>query len=615
MKGSNILRINKFLSVILIISIILSVFTASNIFSVSAENVTTAYINGTDVNVRSGPSTSHTIVDMLSNTSATVLSPVTQNGELWYQITYKKGNETITGYIFYDPSYIKIVTYNPDADFETKLSAFPESYRQYLRELHSVYPNWEFVPDNVHVSFDSAVNAQCEYPKKLVSTSQSLAWRSMHKDYYNWETKQFSSTNAGSGWYGASKEAIAYYMDPRNFLNNTYIYMFLEQAYDESLQTAEGLADIVAGTFLAGTYEDAEDTAYEGSYVKVIMEAAKQSGISPYIIASKIIQEQGSAGTSNMISGTTDHGKYFNFMNWGAYGADTDAGVLANGLATAKSEGWTTRSASIIGGAVKLSNNYIKRGQSTYYYQDFNVKNGASHQYAQAVHDAANKGKISGEEYITNYNYKLSFTIPVFVDMPEKPCEKPEQSNKLNNYYILSLSSTDGNISPAFNMFQNYDYSLSLSKDANLNIKLDDGASITSPHEYELQKGSQKLTITVKSQTGYTRDYSLYVFTENPLKLTLKINEPIEQEPNPNPNPGTGTEPTPPPAPTYKLGDVNGDDKISLSDLSDLRLYLLEKLTLNETQQLAADVNKDSKVSLSDLSDIRLHLLGKYTIN
>ncbi len=605
------MRLNKLLSVILAISIILSIFSVINVLPVSGDTVTTAYINGTNVNVRSGPSTGHSIIDKLSNTSAMVLSSVTQQGELWYQITYKKDNQDITGYIFYDPTYIKIVTYNPDADFETKITAFPESYRQYLRELHSVYPNWEFVPDNVHIDFDTAVTAQCEYPKKLVSTSQSLAWRSMHKDYYSWETGQFSSTNAGSGWYGASKEVIAYYMDPRNFLDNTYIYMFLEQAYDQALQTEEGLKDIVEGTFLAGTYEDAEDTAYGGSYVKVIMEAAKQSGVSPYIIASKIIQEQGSAGTSNMISGTTSHGKYYNFMNWGAYGAETDAGVLANGLAYAKNEGWTTRSASIIGGAVKLSNNYIKRGQSTYYYQDFNVKENATHQYAQAVHDAASKGKISGDEYKTNYGYKLYFTIPVFTNMPEKPCERPEQSDKYNNYYIMSITSTDGNISPAFDMFQNDDYSLTLSKDANLNLKIPDTASITSPHEYDLPQGSQKLTITVKAETGYTRDYSLYVFTEAPLKLTLKINEPVDVEPNPNP--GTGTEPTPPP--TYKLGDVNGDDKISIIDLGIVRLHLLNEYTFNdESLLLAADVNKDDKISIIDLGVLRLYLLGEYSL-
>ncbi|MFQ8842049.1 MAG: hypothetical protein ACLR8P_15155 [Clostridium fessum] len=42
-------------------------------------------------------------------------------------------------------------------------------------------------------------------------------------------------------------------MDPRNFLNDKYIYQFMKQSYDSSLHTKTGLQNMVSGTFLSGT--------------------------------------------------------------------------------------------------------------------------------------------------------------------------------------------------------------------------------------------------------------------------------------------------------------------------------------------------------------------------
>ena len=44
-------------------------------------------------------------------------------------------------------------------------------------------------------------------------------------------------------------------MDPRNFLNPTEIYMFMNLTYDSSVENAEGLRKIVQGTFLANGYD------------------------------------------------------------------------------------------------------------------------------------------------------------------------------------------------------------------------------------------------------------------------------------------------------------------------------------------------------------------------
>lgn len=51
------------------------------------------------------------------------------------------------------------------------------------------------------------------------------------------------------------------------------------------------------------------------SYVDIIMNAAVQSGVNPYILASMIIQEQGSQGTGRSISGTVPgYQGYYNFL-------------------------------------------------------------------------------------------------------------------------------------------------------------------------------------------------------------------------------------------------------------------------------------------------------------
>ena len=67
----------------------------------------------------------------------------------------------------------------------------------------------------------------------------------------------------GSTWVTASKNAVAYFMDPRNFLNDTYVFMFENLAYDAANQTQAGVEAILTGSFMANTniaYLDANGT-------------------------------------------------------------------------------------------------------------------------------------------------------------------------------------------------------------------------------------------------------------------------------------------------------------------------------------------------------------------
>ncbi len=583
----------KLLSVILVLSLILISAFSSFTFSINASEETKARITGSDVRVRTGPSTENTsIIEKISYTVVTVLEKLGSGDDVWYKITYHNGTEQITGYVFGE--YVEIITYNPDADFETKLKSFPESYRDALRELHAIYPNWEFVPDPVALTFENAVALQSVDMRKQVqfnSSVQGVSWRSMGPGSYDWNTGQWITTNGG--WTGASREVIAYYMDPRNFLNSSEIYQFLQQSYDESIQTEEGVKSIIKGTFMENNYSDPDDTAFGGSYSKVLMEAAKQSGVSPYILASKIRQEIGVQGTSQLISGTTSYGKYFNFFNIGASGSDNNA-VIANGLTRAKSEGWNTRSKSIIGGAKFLSNNYISSGQDTYFYQDFNVHqpNRLWHQYAQAVHDARSKGVSLAKSYAEQKDFALSFRIPVYSEMPDSVSPKPASNNKKNNYYFNTMV-VDG-LTPSFSRFT-YDYDLYMTGDKTVYLTAVQGASYVGNASYNIKKGANTVVLKVKAETGYTNDYVIHVTSTVDCKLNIN----------------TGSAPVV----TVKRGDTNGDGKITLSDLANVRLHLLGLFTISGNNVQGADTNKDGKITLSDLANIRLHLLGLYTIS
>ena len=55
-------------------------------------------------------------------------------------------------------------------------------------------------------------------------------------------------------------------------------------------------------------------------YVDIIMDAAAQSGVSPYVLAAMILQEQGTNGGSPLISGNySGYPGYYNFFNVEAY--------------------------------------------------------------------------------------------------------------------------------------------------------------------------------------------------------------------------------------------------------------------------------------------------------
>lgn len=61
-------------------------------------------------------------------------------------------------------------------------------------------------------------------------------------------------------------------------------------------------------------------------------------------------------------------------------------------------------------------------------------------------------------------------------------------------------------------------------------------------------------------------------------------------------------------------GDVNGDGKVNVTDVSLVAAHVKGKKPLSEEQRKAADVNKDGKVNVSDLSAIAAQVKGKKSL-
>ena len=256
-----------------------------------------------------------------------------------------------------------------------------------------------------------------------MSPSSPVRYRSTEAGAYNASTKTWS--RADGGWYPASKAIVAYYMDPRNFLNDTGVYQFMTHSYDGSNQNANTVAAVVKGTFM----ETRKPGGGYSNYASLINAVGKASNVNPNVLAAMIVQEQGSKGTSSLISGTVSGYKgYYNFFNVNAY-ETSSRDKITNGLIYAKNHGWNSVYSSIKGGADFYYRDYVSKKQNTYYLKKFNVNNGlstvATHQYMTNVQGAAGEGTLVRKAFGSDSSSAVTFEIPVYNSMPSSICRLP----------------------------------------------------------------------------------------------------------------------------------------------------------------------------------------------
>lgn len=294
--------------------------------------------------------------------------------------------------------------------------------KEMLQSLQKEHPNWKFKILYTDINWADAISNEYighgSSPRNLVPANN-----------INYGAEWICSicgtekTYDSGKWNCASSSAIAYVMDPRNSINNTNIFQFLELSYSEC--SRDSIKAMVANTFLKSD-----------SCINAIMESAKKYNVNPYYIVARILQEQSKDG-STLSKGQGYNGQYvgvYNVFNIGASGSGKE-NVILNGLKRAQSEGWTTLESSIIGGTQIIAKSYIARGQNTLYLQKFDVDNSDGqlywHQYMQNLVAAQSEGKTLRKTFedMGSINGAYTFIIPVFKNMTQTATPKPSTPN------------------------------------------------------------------------------------------------------------------------------------------------------------------------------------------
>ena len=109
-------------------------------------------------------------------------------------------------------------------------------------KLVAAHPNWQFEVLYTNLDFYTAVNEEYQYANKQGNLVYTPTY------YGDWiAPKPYVS----GVWASASYNGIAYFMDTRNFLNDTDVFQFLDLGnYNGSGATLESIQYQVNGTFL-----------------------------------------------------------------------------------------------------------------------------------------------------------------------------------------------------------------------------------------------------------------------------------------------------------------------------------------------------------------------------
>lgn len=451
-----------------------------------------------------------------------------------------------------------------DTSFEQTLKSFPESYRPYIQALHDKHPNWTFEAFNTGLDWNVVLKNEAALSRKLVPAaghSMSLgladlksngewawyqtptAWKAYDdvSGAYNYPANNWVSFDTGY-WNQASTTAISYIMDPRNWLNESYIYMFEKLSYDGNHDTVELVNSTLNGTFMYNA--KCPGAPNNMTYAQVIVEAAKKSKVSAIHLAVRLRQEKGTSNDELGKGVSTKDGShfyqangdgntvYYNFFNIGAAGSGKQT-VINNGGKEAKAEGWTSPYLAIMGGAVKVYTGYIGIGQDTIYFEMFSVVNPKYYywkQYAQNLTATLTEGSKIYETYKNAglLNSSFVFKIPVYKNMPSS-CKKPaspsgdERTTANPNTRLSGISATlidmDGkssnaNLTPSFNS-ERTEYSLVVPYKVS-QIKLSASAyaktsSISGTGTHSLKVGNNEFNIVCKSEYGTTKTYKVSV--------------------------------------------------------------------------------------------------------
>ena len=359
-------------------------------------------------------------------------------------------------------SLISIIRPSSDAASSQYItSTVPAVYKAYVTNIKKAHPNWSFEFFYTGIDWNDVLTAESKDGLSLITSMYPKSYRSISASSYDLASDTYTSWDAG-GWYNAAIETIAYFMDPRNFFDEQNLFQFEKMSYDSAIHNIDGVKAIIKGSFMDGV-KIKNTNNVSVLYAQAYIDAAKKSGVSPYHLASRTIQEVGYNGSGSTSGKYEGYEGIYNFYNIGAYAGDSP---IKNGLkwASSKTAGtymrpWDSQYKSIVGGAEYIGNGYINNGQNTLYFEKFDVVGEYndttlySHQYMGNLSAAYAEGR---EVYSTYKDLKLidkafTFVIPVYNNMPSKACPLPIDAGspwcwlknlKVDNYVISPSSMT-----------------------------------------------------------------------------------------------------------------------------------------------------------------------------
>lgn len=632
--------------------------------------------NASALNLRTAPDKTSSIIATVRR--GVVLEVLGQeNG--WYKVAtgYFVNGKEITGYI--SGNYTRTAVIKPGKNAYTdylSFLGFPASYQSYLVSLHSQYPNWVFIANDTGESWDRALANEVNRPSypgiSLIHPHQPSSWKKSSDGYYNYETSTYEVYDGS--WNAASDELVAYFLDPRNFLNATDVFQFLDQRYDENSQTLESVKKIVKGVFLdAASVTDVDGTVF--TYPQVFCEIGQALGVSPNYIASVVRQEIGTADNPSITGKSAKYPGYFNYYGVYAYTTATES-ASEHGLWFASGSGsgqtsynrpWNTRIRALWGGAEYLASNYVLGGQNTLYFKKYNVSCDADnhfiHQYMTNVMGSYSEGRSLSNGYDEELRgLPLAFDIPVYGGLPAEPAKCPTGDGCINNR-LRSITLGNYELFPKFDKDELF-YNVIITGDSvpdKVELKAaayHPTAKIEGTGTITLKNGTTDCKITVTAENGDKRVYTVSIYCEKGytdkmeskyaisdqhyisgltfgtktdafiknLGLTDKMSAKLFTADGKAKENGSVMK-TGDSVKVYGAagslyfegtvllyGDVNGDGNLRMSDMIKVRNHILGTGTLKGSQLAAADCNHDSNIRMSDMIKIRNEILGTGTI-
>ena len=295
-------------------------------------------------------------------------------------------------------------------------------YKTLINNMKAKHPNYIFLVYYTGMDWNEVITA--EYQSHGISPLNLFQVSSNYNGMWQCPICGTKKYDNGS-WCCASKESLAYMMDPRNSINDSDVFQFKD--LEGSDVSYDDIARVVSNY---GPYLNNQEA------IQAIVDASVQYNVNGYFLVAKIVNEHGKNG-STLSNGQGYNGKYagvYNYFNIGSFGNGT-ATIINNGLSYAQSKGWTSIRASIFGGAEVVKESYITRySQNTLYYQKFNVSGKspiASHQYQQNIMAAQSQGTSLKQYYGTSTTAQTyTFIIPLYENMPKTVSARPDPTKE-----------------------------------------------------------------------------------------------------------------------------------------------------------------------------------------